>query len=182
MRRHDGVPRGPLRVAVPDSEIAADPFFVQLLDRIRFPDGSYYEMEYFLRDTILPGGIHKLRVRHGGEMRWTYTPIAVNSQNPEPPGGPGTPPSYALGTRAYAVSTKETRLKPDDVDPLGTWTYDYDASTNLVAETRGAGTPEASTTEWFFDYEEGDRATNGIDDLATRFGIDQTGAGSLFAK
>ena len=100
-----------------------------MLHQIQFPDDSYYAMTYYTDQDadVLPGGISTLRVRHGGELRWTYKTLLINSQNPDPPGGPGEP-SLALGTKAFGVATKETRLDPNDTNPLATWSYDYKPS------------------------------------------------------
>lgn len=72
-------------------------------------------------------------------------------------------------------------------------TYSYDPVYNVriretdargndpgyVPQNGGTTSPARYRTEWFLDYEEGDPALNGIQDLAARFDIDLSGARSV---
>ena len=72
-------------------------------------------------------------------------------------------------------------------DIVVTYTYDpvYNAAISTVEprgndatyvpQNGGAQSAARYTTSWTYDYQEGDRATNGIDALAARWGIDLTG-------
>ncbi|ANM29770.1 hypothetical protein ABI59_09555 [Acidobacteria bacterium Mor1] len=73
------------------------------------------------------------------------------------------------------------------------WTYTYEPVFNTasslteprgndatyVPQNGGAQSAARYTTTWTYDYQEGDRALNGIADLATRWGIDLTGLTDL---
>lgn len=108
---------------------------VNALTRIVLPGGEFYEFDYYLSDDdpgpVLSGAISAIRLRTGGEVRYTYAQLLIPSQIadplPTPLPGPGDPPLQ----KAYGVATVE---RADSVGgaAVSTWTYDYDANLGVT--------------------------------------------------
>ncbi|NJL26808.1 MAG: hypothetical protein HC897_02475 [Thermoanaerobaculia bacterium] len=94
---------------------------VDLLDRVVYPDGSFWEADYYVSDDsgdAISGALQRLRIPTGGALAWTYQQIEFPSQDPQLFG----PDPVRI---AYGVAQRELFENANDVTPIGTWEYAF---------------------------------------------------------